>query len=331
MSVSRTARVVPVLLVALLVLVVASLAIGSDLVGPGAVWDAVRGTGPADTIADVRGGRWPRTLLALLVGAALAVAGTVAQGHTRNPLADPGLLGIAAGAAFAVVAGIYLLDVRTASGYVWLALAGAFAATVAVAAIAARSGGVGFAPLALAGAAVTALLVTGTSLLVLNDRTTLDVYRRWVAGSLAGRDLGVALDVAPFLAVGAVLAVLNAPGLNALTLGADVAVSQGHDVGRIRLVGLLAVVLLSGGAVAAAGPIGFLGLAAPHIARRLVGGDFRRLVPVSGLVGSALLLAADIVGRVVITPSELQVGIVLAIAGGPVFIAVARSRRTVAV
>ena len=176
---------------------------------------------------------------------------------------------------------------------------------------------------------MSALLVTGISLLILNDRTTLDVYRRWVAGSLAGRDLAVAGDVAPFLAVGLVLALLNAPGLDALSLGPDVAVAQGHHVLRIRLVGLAAIVLLSGGAVAAAGPIGFLGLAAPHLARRLVGGDFRRLVPVSGLVGAGLLLVADVVGRVVIAPAELQVGIVLALAGGPVFVAVARRRDTV--
>ena len=329
MSATRASGAAATLLAVLAVLLVASIAIGSDLLSPAEVWSAVRGTGSVDDISDVRGNRWPRTVLAVLVGAALAIAGTLAQGHTRNPLADPALLGVSAGASFGVVCGIHLADVRSASSYVWLALLGALVATLAVAAIASRGGSLGFVPLALAGAAVTALLVTGTSLLVLNDRTTLDVYRRWVAGSLAGRDLEVALDVAPFLAVGLLLALVNAPGLNALSLGSDVAVSQGHHVTRIRVVGLLAIVLLSGAAVAAAGPVGFLGLAAPHLARRLVGGDFRRMVPVAGLIGAAMLLAADIVGRVVITPAELQVGIVLAIAGGPVFIAVARSRRTV--
>lgn len=326
---SRTAGTLLGLAGSVLALVVASIAIGSSLLSPAEVWDALGGHGPAGAVANVRGIRVPRTVLAVVVGAALAVAGTLAQGHTRNPLADPGLLGVAAGASFAVVCGIQLAGVRSASGYVWLALLGAFAATVAVATIAARGGELGHVPLALAGAAVTALLVTGTSLLVLNDRTTLDVYRRWVAGSLAGRDLGVALDVAPFLAAGLVLAAVNAPGLNALALGADVAVAQGHRVTRIRVVGLLAVVLLTGGAVAAAGPIGFLGLGAPHLARRLVGRDFRRLVPVAALIGAALLLAADVVGRLVVTPAELQVGIVLALAGAPAFVAVARSRRTV--
>jgi iron complex transport system permease protein len=326
---SRTAGTLVTLTAVTLVLLVASVGIGSSFLGPAEVWDAVRGVGSPDAVASVRGIRWPRTVLAVVVGAALAVAGTLAQGHTRNPLADPGLLGVAAGASFAVVCGIQLAGVRTASGYVWLALLGAFVATLAVAAVASRGGSLGYVPLALAGAAVTALLVTGTSLLVLNDRTTLDVYRRWVAGSLAGRDLGVAADVAPFLAAGLVLAIVNAPGLNALALGPDVAVAQGHHVTRIRLTGLAAIVLLTGGAVAAAGPIGFLGLAAPHLARRLVGGDFRRLVPVAALLGAAMLLAADVVGRVVMSPAELQVGIVLALAGGPVFIAVARRRRTV--
>lgn len=330
MTTGRVATTVAALLVALAALVVASIAIGSNLLGPGETFRALRGAGSPDAVAAVRDIRLPRTVLALVVGAALGAAGALAQGHTRNPLADPTLLGIGAGASFAIVCGIYLADVRTASGYVWFGLAGAFVATLGVAAIAGRGRGTGFVPLALAGAAVTALLTTATSMLVLNDRTTLDVYRRWVAGSLSGRDLGVAVDVAPFLVVGMVLALVNAPGLNALALGRDVAVSLGHHVGRIRLVGLLAIVLLTGGAVAASGPIAFLGLAAPHLARRLTGSDHRRLVPVSALVGALLLLLADVVGRVVITPAELQVGIVLGILGGPVYIAVARRRGVLA-
>lgn len=324
----RVAAVVLGLVASVAALGLVSVAVGSAALSPGQVWHALRGTGAPSAVATVRELRLPRTVLGLVVGAALGAAGALAQGHTRNPLADPGLLGIGAGAAFAVVCAITFAGVRTAAGYVWFGLLGAAVATLAVGLVAGR-GGSGVVPLALAGAAVTALLSTGTSLLVLDDRTTLDVYRRWVAGSLSGRDLGVVLDVAPFVVVGLVLAVLNAPGVDALALGGDVAVSLGHRVGWIRVTGLAAVVLLTGSAVAAAGPIGFLGLAAPHLARRLVGPGARALVPVSALVGIAVLLAADVAGRVLVRPAELQVGIVLALAGGPLFVAVARRRQAV--
>jgi iron complex transport system permease protein len=183
--------------------------------------------------------------------------------------------------------------------------------------------------LALAGVAVSALLSALTSALLLADLATLDAYRFWAVGSLAGRDAGIAAQVAPFLLAGLLLAVLNAPGLNLLALGEDVARALGQRVAVTRWTGLVAITLLTGAAVAACGPIAFVGLVVPHVVRALTGPDHRWLLPAAGLAGAVLLLAADVIGRVVVRPGELQVGIVLALVGAPFFIALVRRRRLV--
>jgi iron complex transport system permease protein len=318
------------LLVALVAAALLSIAVGARPLSPGQVWTAL--VSPSGTEADVvvRSLRVPRTLLGLLAGAALGVAGAVVQGHTRNPLADPGLLGVTAGAAFAVVLSIYAFGIGSATGHLWFAFGGALLASLLVFGLS-SVGGRGGDPLtlALAGAAVTAFLGAMTSALVLMDQTTLDGYRFWNVGSTAGRDTDVLWQVAPFLLVGLLAALASTPSLNVLNLGEDVARALGTNVAAARVVGVLVVTVLTGAATAACGPIAFVGLVVPHVARALTGPDHRWLVPCAGLVGGTLLLLADVLGRVVVRPGELQVGIVLAVVGGPCFIALVRRRRLV--
>jgi iron complex transport system permease protein len=330
-SLRRRRVLVAVGLLALLALAaLASLAVGAKPIPIGAVWDAIWSpTGTEDDIV-VRSLRAPRTVLGIGVGIALGLAGALMQGHTRNPLADPGILGVEAGAAFFVVLGIYAFGVTSLFGYVWFAFAGAFAASVLVFMLGSLGrGGPTPVTLALAGVSVSFLLYALIQALLLADLATLDAYRFWVVGSLAGRDAGIAARIAPFLLAGLILAILNAPGLNLLALGEDVARALGQRVAVTRWVGLGAITLLAGSAVAACGPISFLGLVVPHVARALTGPDHRWLLPAAGLAGAVLLLTADVIGRMVVRPGELQVGIVLALIGAPFFIALVRRRRLV--
>ncbi len=326
----RRLLVVTGLLALLALVALASLAVGAKPIPIAQVWDAIWSPTGTENDIVVRSLRVPRTALGIGVGIALGLAGTLMQGHTRNPLADPGLLGVEAGAAFFVVIGIYALGVTNLFGYVWFAFAGAFAASVLVFLLGSLGrGGPTPVTLALAGVAVSALLAALTSAVLLADLETLDAYRFWAVGSLAGRDTGIAAQVAPFLLVGLLLAIMNAPGLNLLALGEDVARGLGHRVAVTRWTGLVAITLLAGAAVAACGPIGFIGLVVPHMARALTGPDHRWLLPAAGLAGAVLLLAADVIGRVVVRPGELQVGIVVALVGAPFFIARVRRRRLV--
>ena len=256
------------------------------------------------------------------------MSGAVLQGITRNPLADPGIFGIQAGASLAVVAGIYTLGITTFTGYVWFGFAGAALTTGAVLLIGSlgRGGGTPV-KLALAGAVLSTMLGALTTAVLVLDVATLDQFRFWVVGSLAGRDATVAWSLLPFLAVGAVLAVACARPLNALALGEDVATSLGQKVGRTRALAVLTVVLLAGAATAACGPIAFVGLTIPHIARGICGPDNRWVLPWSAVLGPVLLLGADVVGRAVARPGELQVGIVTALIGAPFFVALVRRRQ----
>jgi ABC-type Fe3+-siderophore transport system permease subunit len=327
------ARLTGLLLLLLLVVVAAgaSLAIGTRSIGLGEVWRALLDPSlGTDEAAIVQGLRAPRTAIGLLAGLALGTAGALMQGHTRNPLGDPGLLGVTAGASLAVVLAISVLGVGTPAGYVWFAFAGALAGTVLVFAIGSvgRGGGTPV-TLALAGAALSALLFAVVRTILVSDQQTLDSFRFWVVGSLAGRGADVAWQVAPFVAAGLVLATVNAPALNLLSLGDDVARGLGQRIWPARAVGLAAITLLAGAATAACGPIAFVGLVVPHVVRAVTGPDHRWLIPCSGLLGAALLLGADVVGRVVARPGELQVGIVLALIGAPFFIALVRRRGTV--
>ncbi|GEC98186.1 iron ABC transporter permease [Kocuria varians] len=269
--------------------------------------------------------RLPRTLVALLVGAALGMAGTVIQGHTRNPLTDPGILGINAGAAAAVVLAIVWGWASTPLGYVWPALIGCALVTAAVFTLS-STGSTAANPLSiiLAGAALSAILMAVVNALVLSDQNTLDRMRQWATGSVSGVNLEVAAATAPFVLVGTVLALAQGPGLNLLALGESVAESLGLGVTRQRVLGLLAVALLGGAATAAAGPVAFIGLAAPHMVRGLLGPDYRLLIPFSALLGAALALGADVLGRIIGRPGELQMGIVMALVGVPFFVLLIR-------
>ncbi|MGE0057511.1 MAG: FecCD family ABC transporter permease [Dehalococcoidia bacterium] len=276
----------------------------------------------------VRSLRLPRTLVAIGVGASLAVAGAIMQSATRNPLAGPEILGVSSGAAFAIVTAVYFVGLTASWQYVWFAFAGALAASVVVYAIAsAGRGGATPVKLALAGVVVTSLLGSWSSALLLLDERTLDIVRFWLAGSVAGRSLEVYQYVVPFMIVGVVMGVAMSPQLNVMSLGEDTARSLGLNTGRLRAICAVVVVLMTSASVAAAGPIGFVGLAVPHIVRTIVGPDYRWIIPYCVLVGPILLLSADITGRVIVRPAELQVGIVTALCGAPFLIAIARSHK----
>jgi iron complex transport system permease protein len=306
-----------------------SLVIGSRMIPVGTVLDVLFSPDDSDASTIVHGLRIPRTVLAIAVGIALGIAGALMQGHTRNPLADPGLLGVEAGATFAVVLGIYAFGVTELSQYAWFSLVGAGLAAAAVFAIGSTRGGPDPVSLVLAGMAVSALLFSLTQVLVLRDADTLDAYRFWAVGSVTGRGMDVFWQVLPFIVVGLVLAGSSASTLNLLQLGDDVASSLGLHPVRAKVIGVLGVMMLTGAATAACGPIAFVGLVVPHVARFFAGVDYRWVIPYSGLIGALLMLLADIVGRVVVRPAELQVGIVMALVGGPVFIVLVRRFRMV--
>ncbi len=309
----------------LLLVVVASLAVGAKQIPVGEVWHGLFHYAGTETDVVVRDVRVPRTLLGLLVGAALGLAGTVMQALTRNPLADPGLFGINAGAAAAVVSGISFLGVTSLTGYVWFAFLGAAAVSVVVYGL----GGSRATPvrLALAGTAVTAALNGYVFSVQLMDTAALDRMRFWTVGSLASANADVVAQVAPFVLIGVVLALLLARPLNALALGDDQARALGTRLTTTRVLALAAVTLLCGAATAACGPVVFVGLMVPHAVRAFTGPDLRRVLPYAAILSPVLVLGSDIAGRVVVRPSELQVGIVTALLGGPLFIHLVRRRR----
>lgn len=328
---SHRIRGMAVLLLLLAVSVVISVCVGSQ---PSSISEAYHATfSPSGTVMDVTilELRWPRTILAVVVGVCLGLAGTLVQGHTRNPIADPGLLGVYQGAALAIVAATALVGELAPLPQAMLAFGGALAAVVLVFLIgsAARHGATPI-TLVLAGAAVTALcsgLVAG--IVLLNDQA-LDTLRFWQVGSLAVRN--DALEVIwPFLVAGLLLTLANVAPLNALALGEDTATSLGVSVRRARSAGIAAITLLAGCAVTLAGPIAFAGLVVPHFARALMGPDYRWLVPAAAAAGAAVLLLADTAGRVIARPGELSVGVMLAVIGAPFFVYLARRRKLVAV
>ncbi len=313
-------------LAVLAVIAVLGIAVGAKQIPLDQVWHGVFHYSGSDTDVVIRDVRFPRTLLGLIIGAALGLAGTVMQALTRNPLADPGVLGINAGASAAVVSAISFFGVTSLTGYVWFAFAGAAVVSVAVYVL----GGTRSATpvrLALAGTALTAVLVGYINAVNLMDTAALDKMRFWTVGSLASATLPTVGRIAPFLAVGGVLALLLARPLNALALGDDQARALGARLTRTRVLAMLAVTLLCGGATAACGPIVYVGLMVPHLVRAITGPDMRWILPYSAVLSPVLLLGADVLGRVVARPGELQVGIVTAVVGGPVFIYLVRRRR----
>lgn len=317
---------IPVLIVLLLATIVVSIAFGAANIDTQTVIDAVLRFDATNTShLIIQTLRLPRALVAVLVGAALGVAGAIMQGLTRNPLADPGLLGIEAGAALFVVAAVYVLHIRTLTEYALFAFAGAGVSAVVVYGLGSIGRG-GATPykLAIAGAALTTLLSSlMIAIMLFNQRTTEEV-RTWLVGSVAGREIGLVIQGAPYVLIGLLIAFLLGRQITTLTLGDDVAKGLGQNVAWIKAACAAIVVLLSGAAVALAGPIGFVGLVIPHAVRFFAGVDYRWILPYSALVGALFLLLADIAGRMLARPAELPVGVMTALIGGPVFILLVR-------
>ncbi|MFB7032020.1 MULTISPECIES: FecCD family ABC transporter permease [unclassified Streptomyces] len=317
-------------LAALVLISLLSVWVGTRGIPFSATWDVLWSPDGSQASVIIHEYRIPRTLLGLLVGLALGLSGALMQALTRNPLADPGLLGVSLGASTGVVIAISFLGIGTALGYVWFAFAGAALASVAVYLLG-SSGRTLATPdrLVVAGAAVTAVLTAFNTAVLLLDPRAFNQFRFWTVGALAGRNLDVVYLILPFVVVGLLVALGIAPSLNALGMGEDVGRALGVNVGRTRALGAAAVMLLCGAATAAAGPIGFVGLAVPHVARFVVGPDQRWVLAYSMLIAPVLLLGSDVLGRVLGAPGEIQVGIVTAFLGAPLFIALCRRRKLV--
>ncbi|PSL00574.1 iron complex transport system permease protein [Murinocardiopsis flavida] len=314
-------------LLALALLMLASVALGSRNVGIADITAALAGTDATLEQAAVAK-RIPRTLLAVVVGAALGLSGAVMQGVTRNPLADPGILGVNMGASLAVVTGIVFFGLAAPTSYIWVAIAGAAAAAAFVYTVGALGrGGATPLKLALAGAATSAAAASLVSAVALPRNDVAGGFRLWQVGGVGGASYDGIAHVLPFLAAGAAISLLSARSLNALALGDELAAGLGERVALARGGGALGAVTLCGAATAVTGPIGFVGLVVPHACRLLVGVDHRWLLPFSALLGASLLTAADVVGRVVARPEEVAVGIVTALIGAPFFIYIVRRQQ----
>lgn len=316
-----------VALVALALVAAASVAFGVRAVSWSEIVGGVSGTPRTIAEAAVQK-RVPRTVLAMLVGAALGVAGTVMQGVTRNPLADPGILGVSSGSALAVVVGFAFFGLSAPGTVIWVAIAGAAAAAVFVYAVGSLGrGGATPLKLALAGAAISAAFASLVSAVLLPRVDALTDFRFWQVGGVGGATPDRIVQVLPFLVAGAAVCALMSRGLNSLALGDEVAAGLGEHVARTRIVSAAGAILLCGAATAVAGPIGFVGLAVPHLCRLLIGVDHRWLLPFAAVAGALLLTAADVVGRLIARPAEVDVGIVTAVVGAPIFIWIVRRQQ----
>lgn len=312
----------------LAVVVMLSVGVGARAITLPTIWDALWAYDHTiDEHVMILELRVPRTVVGLVVGPALGMCGALIQAYTRNPLADPGILGVNAGATFAVTMAVGFLGIAAPLGYVWFALFGAGAVTVLVYALGAVGGGQATpAKLTLAGVAISAVLGGLTTAIVLGNRDTFDDLRFWGVGSIGGRQLDIVLSFAPLILLGLLLGLGTARALNALALGDELAASLGVRAGRVRIVVIVAVTLLAGTATALAGPIGFVGLMVPHVVRWFVGPDQRWIFAYTIVVSPILLLLSDILGRVILPSGELRVGLVTAVIGAPVLIVLARRR-----
>lgn len=331
----RSARSAPVLLLGLvisfgllLLAILLSIGFGAASISAADVWNALFAFNPQSTEhLIIRTLRVPRAAVGALVGAALGVAGAMMQGLTRNPLADPGILGIETGAALGVVGAVFFLGITSLSIYTLFAFIGAALTAGAVYGLGSLGRG-GPTPLkvTVAGAAITALLSSLTTGMLILSQQTLEEVRFWLAGSIAGRDLSLLAQAAPYILVGLVIALALGRQITTLSLGDDIAKGLGVNSTWIKGLAAIATVLLAGGAVAVAGPVGFIGLVIPHVVRFLVGVDYRWILPYSALLGAIFLIISDVAARLILRPLELPVGVMTALIGGPFFIYLVRWR-----
>ena len=324
MRLTRTLIMISASIVGVLLCIFASLAFGSRNVGFLEVMDALLKTESSAFDALVVRERIPRTVFSIIAGASLGVSGALMQAITRNPVADPSILGVNTGASLFVVSGIAFFHINTAGEYIWFALAGAAVTAAFVYGIGSMgSGGATPIKLALAGAATSAALSSLVSAVILPRTEVMNAFRFWQVGSVSGATWNGIISVTPFLVVGFIIGILCAPSLNALALGDDVATGLGVKTGLVRIIGAVAGVLLCGATTALAGPIGFVGLMIPHIMRMVCGPNMRLLVPLSAVWGAILLTTSDIIGRLIGNPGELEAGLVTAFFGAPILILIA--------
>lgn len=307
---------------------VASLRFGSIDITNADAWNAITAySAESYEQTVVRFLRLPRTVIALVVGCGLGVAGAVMQGVTRNPMADPFILGVSGGAGLGITIAVYFGQFNGPTQFIWFAFVGAAVAAVMVYVVgAAGKGGVTPVRLVLAGVIVGTLMSTWTAVMIYTDIATRETMRYLLIGSVSGRSLEDYWITFPFILGGVVVCLLMSHQLNVLNLGEDAARAVGMNTARIRAICMALVVVIAGGTVAAAGPIGFVGLAIPHMVRAVTGPDYRWILPLSAIFGAVLLTSADIIGRLVLEPAELEASIIMGIVGAPFFIYLARRR-----
>ncbi|MEQ6356703.1 iron ABC transporter permease [Lysinibacillus sp. M3] len=322
---SRTLGLI-VLLGIVIALFFASLALGQTTIPFSTTWEAITNYNPDNTNHMIIGtSRLTRAIIALVIGMNLAIAGIFVQTLTRNPLAAPDLVGVNAGAIFFIVLAITWLNVQSLMHYMWFAFLGATVAGVIVFFLSSM-GRDGMTPIKviLAGTALSALFISLTQGLLVIDEQSIQTVLFWIAGSVAGRDLNMLLPVLPYFLLALIISLLIGKAMNIFSTGDDVAKSLGQNVGLLKVVMGVLIIILAGGSVAIAGSVGFIGLIVPHIAKGLVGMDYRWMIPYGALIGAALLLTADVVARFVIAPQEVPIGVMTAFIGGPFFIYLAR-------
>ncbi|WP_059048670.1 FecCD family ABC transporter permease [Paenibacillus senegalimassiliensis] len=317
-------KVLMICIVLLGVCVIASLVLGSRLVRFQELMDGLFHPDIDSYGANIVRKRISRTVFTLFCGAALGVAGSLMQAVTRNPIADPSILGVNTGASLFVVCGIAFLNISTAGQYIWLALAGAAITAVFVFGIGSMGrGGATPIKLVLAGAATSAALSSLVTAIMIPRSYAMDQFRFWQVGSVGSANWNAIVTFIPFLAVGILIALITAPALNALALGDEAATGLGVRTGVLRLVAAAGGIFLCGATTALAGPIGFIGLLSTHVVRLILGPDLRLVIPMSAISGAIILTLSDVCGRLLGNPGELEVGVVTAFVGAPILIILA--------
>ncbi|MEI2464801.1 iron chelate uptake ABC transporter family permease subunit [Niallia taxi] len=315
-------------IILLIACIVASLAFGARVVSFQDILDGLTGKNEDSFGANIVRKRLSRTVFSLLCGAALGVSGALMQAITRNPLADPSILGVNTGASLFVVCGLAFFNISTANQYIWFALLGAALTAAFVFGIGSMGrGGATPIKLVLAGAATTAALSSLVTAILIPNSYAMDQFRFWQVGSVGSGTWNSITTFLPFLAIGILIAFISAPALNALALGDDVATGLGVRPGFLRLGGAIGGVVLCGAATALAGPIGFIGLMSTHVMRLILGPDVRFVIPMSAITGAIILTFSDVIGRLIASPGELEVGVVTAFIGAPILIILAKKSK----